>query len=211
LYSTYHLVDKTFIQTLFEGQIQPEVKCLHCGVTRKIRKEPFTNLQLAIKDIGVTEGRAKSVDEAIREHLFASSPIDGTCQLCAVNPCQVDLTYSIVKAPNVLTVCLKRWQMADGTKLNNHVRFKFLLKIRECNGESGTDVTYHLIGVIVHKESKAKSSAGGHYIACVKVGRTILHQLGVCFLAEMHHYLLSVNNKHHEQCCGVIGSKRCVV
>ncbi|EXC16662.1 Ubiquitin carboxyl-terminal hydrolase 16 [Morus notabilis] len=159
-----HLEEETTLLGLtFGGYLRSKIKCMKCQ-GRSERQEGMLDLTVEI------EGDIGSLEEALRK--FTSTEIlDGEnkyhCGRCkSYEKAKKKLT--ILEAPNVLTIALKRFQSGKFGKLNKPIRFPEILNLAPfMSGTSDKLAIYRLYGVVVHLDVM-NAAFSGHYVCYVK-------------------------------------------
>ncbi|URE01609.1 ubiquitin carboxyl-terminal hydrolase [Musa troglodytarum] len=150
--------ETTLIQLTFGGYLQS--KC-H---SRSERYERMMDLTVEI------EGHVGTLEEALRR--FTSTEIlDGEnkyhCLRCKSYE-RAKKKLTIVDAPNILTIALKRFQSGKFGKLNKAVRFPEYLDLAPyMHGSNDKSPMYKLYAVVVHLDVM-NASFSGHYVCYVK-------------------------------------------
>ncbi|KAL5846976.1 hypothetical protein ACOSQ3_010500 [Xanthoceras sorbifolium] len=155
--------ETTIIGLTFGGYLRSKIKCMKCQ-GKSERQERMMDLTVEI------EGDIVSLEEALRR--FTSTEIlDGDnkyqCGRCkSYEKAKKKLT--IVEAPNVLTIALKRFQSGKFGKLNKPIRFPEVLDLAPyMSGTSDKLPIYRLYGVVVHLDVM-NAAFSGHYVCYVK-------------------------------------------
>ncbi|XP_057469873.1 ubiquitin carboxyl-terminal hydrolase 17-like [Actinidia eriantha] len=155
--------ETTLIGLTFGGYLRSKIKCLKCG-GKSERHERMMDLTVEIGgDIGTLE-------EALRQ--FTSTEIlDGEnkyeCSRCRSYE-RAKKKLTILEAPNILTIALKRFQSGKFGKLNKSIRFPEILDLTRCmSGTSDKSPIYRLYGVVVHLDVM-NAAFSGHYVCYVK-------------------------------------------
>ncbi|RWW27969.1 hypothetical protein GW17_00007567 [Ensete ventricosum] len=154
--------ETTLIQQTFGGYLQSNIRCYRCKSNSK-RCERMMDLTVEI------HGDIATLDEALS--CFTSPEIlDGKnkyeCDRCKSRE-QARKRLSILEAPNVLTIVLKRFQSGKFGKLNKAVRFPEHLDLARYMSGDDASPMYQLYAVIVHKDVM-NASFSGHYVCYVK-------------------------------------------
>ncbi|XP_075495361.1 ubiquitin carboxyl-terminal hydrolase 15-like [Primulina tabacum] len=157
------LQNTTFVQHTFGGLLRSKVKCLRCHHESE-RRENIMDLTLEIF------GRVESLEDALTQ-FTSSEDLDGDnmyrCGRCA-SYVRARKQLSIMEAPNILTIVLKRFQEGNYGKINKCIRFPEMLDmIPFMTGTDDIPPLYMLYAVVVHL-NKSNSSFSGHYISYVK-------------------------------------------
>ena len=149
--------ETTKIQHIFGGRLRSQVICAKCN---KISNH-FENMMGLTVEI---HGDAVSLEECLdqftdKEWLHGENMYK--CDRCN-NYVKSWKRLTIQRAPNVLTIALKRFQSGRYGKLNKRVTFPEMMS----EGGDGTDV-YKLYAVVVHVDM-LNASFFGHYICYTK-------------------------------------------
>ncbi|CAI0467826.1 unnamed protein product [Linum tenue] len=155
--------ETTLIGLTFGGYLRSKIKCMKCHYKSE-RQERMMDLTVEI------EGDIGKLEDALRR--FTSTEIlDGEnkyqCGRCkSYEKAKKKLT--ILKAPNILTIALKRFQSGKFGKLNKSIRFPEILDLAPyMSGTSDKSPIYRLYAVIVHLDVM-NASFSGHYVCYVK-------------------------------------------
>uniref|UniRef100_A0A5B7AGH3 ubiquitinyl hydrolase 1 n=1 Tax=Davidia involucrata TaxID=16924 RepID=A0A5B7AGH3_DAVIN len=155
--------ETTLIGLTFGGYLRSKIKCMKCG-GKSERHEKMMDLTVEIGgDIGTLE-------EALRQ-FTGTEILDGEnkyqCSRCkSYEKAKKKLT--ILEAPNVLTIALKRFQSGKFGKLNKAIRFPEILNLAPyMSGTSDKSPIYGLYGVVVHLDIM-NAAFSGHYVCYVK-------------------------------------------
>ncbi|XP_072977835.1 ubiquitin carboxyl-terminal hydrolase 17-like [Typha angustifolia] len=162
--ATMQLTEQTtLIQLIFGGTLQSKIRCLKCN-GKSEHPERMMDLTVEIHgDIG-------SLEEAL---LRFTSPeiLDGEnkyqCTRCKSYE-RARKRLTILEAPNILTIALKRFQAGKFGKLNKAVRFPEYLDLAQyMSGTDDKSPVYRLYGVVVHIDVM-NAAFSGHYVCYVK-------------------------------------------
>ncbi|GLT93728.1 hypothetical protein SLE2022_115050 [Rubroshorea leprosula] len=155
--------ETTLIGLTFGGYLRSKIRCMKCR-GKSERHERMMDLTVEI------EGDIGTLEEALRR--FTSTEIlDGEnkyqCNSCkSYEKAKKKLT--ILEAPNVLTIALKRFQSGKFGKLNKSIRFPEILNLAPyMSGTSNRSPVYRLFGVVVHLDIM-NAAFSGHYVCYVK-------------------------------------------
>lgn len=158
------LVDETtLIGLTFGGYLRSKIKCTKCH-GKSERQERMMDLTVEI------EGDIGSLEEALRRYT-GTEILDGEnkykCDRCkSYEKAKKKLT--IVEAPNILTIALKRFQSGKFGKLNKSIQFPEILDLAPyMSGTSDKLPIYRLYGVVVHLDIM-NAAFSGHYVCYVK-------------------------------------------
>ncbi|KAF5740157.1 Ubiquitin-specific protease 16 putative isoform 1 [Tripterygium wilfordii] len=155
--------ETTLIGLTFGGYLRSKIKCARCQVKSE-RHERMMDLTVEI------EGDIQTLEEALRR-FTATEILDGDnkyqCSRCkSYEKAKKKLT--ILEAPNVLTIALKRFQSGKFGKLNKAIRFPEILDLAPyMSGTSDKSPSYRLFGVVVHLDIM-NASFSGHYVCYIK-------------------------------------------
>lgn len=155
--------ETTLIQQTFGGYLRSKIKCLRCrGISE--RHERMMDLTVEIQgDIGTLE-------EALRQ-FTATEILEGEnkyhCNRCKSYQ-RAKKKLTILDAPNILTIALKRFQSGKFGKLNKAVRFPEYLDLAPyMSGTNDKSPLYRLYAVVVHLDVM-NAAFSGHYVCYVK-------------------------------------------
>ncbi|XP_051125605.1 ubiquitin carboxyl-terminal hydrolase 25 [Andrographis paniculata] len=157
---------ETIVKDIFGGALQSQVKCLSCGAE--------SNKVDEIMDISLDILHSGSLKEALQK-FFQPEILDGNNKYKCEN-CKKLVTakkqMSILQAPNVLVVQLKRFEGIFGGKIDKAIAFDetLILSNHMAKGSQDQHPEYNLFGTIVHSGFSPDS---GHYYAYIKdtIGR----------------------------------------
>ncbi|GLT58289.1 hypothetical protein SLA2020_311930 [Shorea laevis] len=155
--------ETTLIQHIFGGHLQSQVICTKCN---KISNQYENMMDLTVE----IHGDASSLEECL-EQFTAKEWLHGEnmykCDGCN-DYVKAWKRLTVRRAPNILTIALKRFQSGRFGKLNKRVSFPETLDLTPYMSEEGdgTDV-YRLYAVVVHVDM-LNASFFGHYICYTK-------------------------------------------
>ncbi|KAI3457568.1 hypothetical protein Pfo_014231 [Paulownia fortunei] len=157
---------ETVVKEIFGGALQSQVKCLSCGAE--------SNKVDEIMDISLDILHSGSLREALQK-FFQPEVLDGNnkykCDNCK-ELVAARKQMSVLQAPNVLVIQLKRFEGMFGGKVDKPVAFDEILVLSShmCKGSKDQHPEYNLFGTIVHSGFSPDS---GHYYAYIKdaIGR----------------------------------------
>ncbi|KAA8538172.1 hypothetical protein F0562_027780 [Nyssa sinensis] len=155
--------ETTLIGLTFGGYLRSKIKCMKCG-GKSERHERMMDLTVEIGgDIGTLE-------EALRR-FTGTEILEGEnkyqCSRCKSHE-KAKKKLTILEAPNVLTIALKRFQSGKFGKLNKEIRFPEILNMAPyISGTSDKSPIYGLYGVVVHLDIM-NAAFSGHYVCYVK-------------------------------------------
>ncbi|KAM6429212.1 ubiquitin carboxyl-terminal hydrolase 42-like [Rhynochetos jubatus] len=188
----------TTIHQIFGGLLRSRVTCLSCRAVSD-SYEPFLDLLLDIKKeslvvAGKWNGLCPSVGtlaEVAKHLVWAASSVTAALQ-DFVRPEQLDgengftchqchktvaasKSFTVDRVPNVLTVCLKRFQGFTGRKISRAVAYSPYLDLRPYMSQTdGEPVLYSLYAVLVHR---GVSHHAGHYACYVKASNGLWYEM----------------------------------
>lgn len=149
------------VKDIFGGALQSQVKCLLCG------KE--SNKVDEIMDISLDVMHSASLKEALHK-FFQAEVLDGNnkykCDNCK-KLVSAKKQMSILQAPNVLVIQLKRFEGIFGGKIDKAIAFEEVLVLSSymCKATQDPYPEYNLFASIVHSGFSPDS---GHYYAYIK-------------------------------------------
>ncbi|XP_055812763.1 ubiquitin carboxyl-terminal hydrolase 18 isoform X2 [Solanum dulcamara] len=154
---------ETIIQHIFGGHLQSRVQCTKCGNISN-QYENMMDLTVEIHE------DADSLEECL-DRYSAEECMDGEnmykCDRCD-DYVKAWKRLTIRKAPNILTIALKRFQREGFGKLNKRVIFPENLDLNPNMSEAGDhNDFFQLYAVIVHVDM-LNASSYGHYICYIK-------------------------------------------
>ncbi|PON67290.1 Ubiquitinyl hydrolase [Parasponia andersonii] len=157
----------TVVKEIFGGALQSQVKCLSCGNE--------SNKVDEIMDISLDVLHSNSLKDAL-QRFFQPEVLDGNnkykCErkLCLYSckklvPARKQM--SILQAPNILVIQLKRFEGFFGGKIDKSIAFEDVLVLSSfmCKASQDLRPEYKLFGTIVHSGFSPES---GHYYAYIK-------------------------------------------
>ncbi|KAF5456010.1 hypothetical protein F2P56_025528 [Juglans regia] len=155
--------ETTLIGLAFGGYLRSKIKCTKCQ-GKSERQERMMDLTVEI------EGDIETLEEAL--HQFTGTEVlDGEnkyqCSRCKSYE-RAKKKLTIMEAPNILTIALKRFQSGKFGKLNKPIRYPEILDLAPfISGTSDKSPIYRLYGVVVHLDIM-NASFSGHYVCYVK-------------------------------------------
>ncbi|XP_011013097.1 PREDICTED: ubiquitin carboxyl-terminal hydrolase 17-like isoform X2 [Populus euphratica] len=155
--------ETTLIGLTFGGYLHSKIKCMKCHYKSE-RQERMMDLTVEI------EGDIGKLEDALKRFTGAEI-LDGDnkyqCGRCKSYE-KAKKKMTILEAPNVLTIALKRFQSGKFGKLNKSIRFPEILDLAPyMSGTSDKSPIYRLYGVIVHLDVM-NAAFSGHYVCYVK-------------------------------------------
>ncbi|KAM1611693.1 hypothetical protein ACFX11_000487 [Malus domestica] len=155
--------ETTLVGMTFGGYLRSKIKCMKClGKSEQI--ERMMDLTVEI------DGQIGTLEEALAQ-FTATETLDGNnryhCSRCkSYEKARKKLT--VLEAPNILTIVLKRFQSCNFEKLNKSIRFPEVLNMSPYMGEtSDKSPLYSLYAVVVHLDIM-NAAYSGHYVCYVK-------------------------------------------
>ncbi|KAK9069517.1 hypothetical protein SSX86_011421 [Deinandra increscens subsp. villosa] len=155
--------ETTLIGLTFGGYLRSKIKCMKCG-GKSERHERMMDLTVEI------EGDIRTLEEAL-DKFTCTEILDGEnkykCSRCKSYE-KAKKRLTLLEAPNVLTIVLKRFQSGKFGKLNKSIRFPEILDMAPyVSGTSDKSPVYRLYGVVVHMDVM-NAAFSGHYVCYVK-------------------------------------------
>ncbi|CAN8269342.1 unnamed protein product [Cochlearia groenlandica] len=151
----------TVVKEIFGGVLQSQVKCLSCGAESNKADE--------IMDISLEILHSSSMKESMQK-FFQPEILDGNnkykCEKCT-KLVTARKQMSVLQAPNILVIQLKRFEGIFGGKIDKTIAFGEFLVLSSFMSKASKDTQaeYKLFGIIVHSGFSPES---GHYYAYVK-------------------------------------------
>ncbi|KAG2609935.1 hypothetical protein PVAP13_4KG076100 [Panicum virgatum] len=163
--------EKSLVHKIFGGRLRSQVKCtrcLHCSN----KFDPFLDLSL---DIAKATTLVRALQNFTEEELLDGGQKQYQCERCR-QKVVAKKRFTIDKAPNVLTVHLKRFSPFNPReKIDKRVEFQPVLDLKPFVSDSkGSDFKYSLYGVLVHAGWNTQS---GHYYCYVCTSSGMWHNL----------------------------------
>ncbi|RYQ81635.1 hypothetical protein Ahy_Scaffold1g107510 isoform F [Arachis hypogaea] len=155
--------ETTLIGYTFGGYLRSKIKCLRC-LGKSERYERMMDLTVEI------DGDIGTLEDALRQ-FTAPEILDKdnkyNCSRCkSYEKAKKKLT--VLEAPNILTIVLKRFQSGNFEKLNKSVQFPEVLNMTPyMSGTKDKSPLYSLYAVVVHLDTM-NTAFSGHYICYVK-------------------------------------------
>ncbi|XP_078692851.1 uncharacterized protein LOC144922708 [Branchiostoma floridae x Branchiostoma belcheri] len=156
----------TIVYQVFSGFCRSQVRCCRCSNLSNTF-DPFLDLPLDI--------RGSSVQQCLERYVRAEQMSDENAYFCekCKRKCQAVKKLSIHRAPNVLTISLKRFNNM-GLKVTKEVQYSETINLRAYMSQEGPPVIYKLYAVLVHQ---GFSPHGGHYYCFIKAPNGIWHMM----------------------------------
>ncbi|KAJ9560383.1 hypothetical protein OSB04_005543 [Centaurea solstitialis] len=155
--------ETTIVGLTFGGYLRSKISCMKCG-GKSERHERMMDLTVEI------EGDVRTLEEAL-DKFTRTEILDGEnkykCSRCkSYEKAKKKLT--LLEAPNVLTITLKRFESGKFGKLNKSIRFPDILDMAPyVSGTSDKSPIYRLYGLVVHIDMM-NATVSGHYVCYVK-------------------------------------------
>ncbi|ESP04053.1 hypothetical protein LOTGIDRAFT_53476, partial [Lottia gigantea] len=161
--------ETTVINQIFGGFLRSQVLCTRCK-NRSNTYDPFMDLSLDLRN-------NTSVDKCL-EKFFLPEYLEGDnaymCPVCQ-QKVRAQKRFTIQKAPNVLTIHLKRFDFDRMCKVTRHIDFEKKINIRPyMSFRQGEPVLYDLYSIIVHAGGNMN---GGHYFSYNKAPNMIWYKM----------------------------------
>ncbi|KAL6993193.1 ubiquitinyl hydrolase 1 [Sarracenia purpurea var. burkii] len=155
--------ESTLVGLTFGGYLRSKIKCMKCS-RKSERSERIMDLTVEI------DGEIGTLEDALAQ-FTATEILDGEnkyrCSRCRSYE-RAKKKLTIVEAPNILTIVLKRFQSGNFGKLNKLIRFpEFLNMGPYMSGTCDKYPTYSLYAVVVHLDVM-NAAFSGHYVCYVK-------------------------------------------
>ncbi|KAL1536757.1 ubiquitinyl hydrolase 1 [Salvia divinorum] len=155
--------DPTLMGLTFGGYLRSKIKCTKC-LGRSERHDRMLDLPVEI------DGDIHTLEESLAQ--FTSSETLGGDDKYKCNRCKsyekAKKKLTVLEAPNVLTVVLKRFRSGNCEKLSKLIRFTEVLNLLPyMSGMRDKYPIYHLYAVVVHL-GDMNGAYGGHYVSYVK-------------------------------------------
>ncbi|KAK9274043.1 hypothetical protein L1049_018857 [Liquidambar formosana] len=173
--------ETTLIQHIFGGQLQSQVICTKC---KKISNQYESMMDLTVEIQGDAASLEECLDQfTVKEVLHGENMYK--CDGCN-DYVKAWKRLTVRRAPNILTIALKRFQSGRFGKLNKRVTFPETLDLSPYMSQAvdgtdaayGTDV-YKLYAVVVHVDM-LNASFFGHYICYIKDFRGNWYRIDDC-------------------------------
>ncbi|XP_042033177.1 ubiquitin carboxyl-terminal hydrolase 18-like isoform X2 [Salvia splendens] len=170
----------TLVQHIFGGRLRSQVICGECNNV----SNQFENMMDLTVEI---HGDAGSLEECL-DQFTAKEQLHGD-NMYKCDGCNAYVMawkhLTVHRAPNILTIALKRFQSGRFGKLNKRVTFPETLDLSPYMSEleDGND-TYKLYAVIVHVDM-LNASYFGHYICYIKDFRGSWYRIDDCRVASV--------------------------
>ncbi|XP_020578832.1 ubiquitin carboxyl-terminal hydrolase 17-like isoform X2 [Phalaenopsis equestris] len=154
--------DACLIQLTFGGYLRSEINCMKC----KAKSEQLDRMMDLTVEI---HGDIGTLEQALKQ-FTTTEVLDGQnryrCDRCKSFE-RAKKKLSVVEAPNILTIALKRFQVGKFGKLNKSVRFPVLLDLAPYMSRVDQCPLYNLYAIVVHLDVM-NAAFSGHYICYVK-------------------------------------------
>ncbi|XP_062101166.1 ubiquitin carboxyl-terminal hydrolase 18 [Humulus lupulus] len=155
--------ETTIIQHIFGGLLQSQVICTKCD---NVSNQYENMMDLTVEIHGEAASLEECLDQfTVKEWLHGDNMYK--CDKCN-DYVKASKRLTVKRAPNILTIALKRFQSGRFGKLNKRVTFPETLDLSPymSDAEDGMDV-YKLYAVVVHVDM-LNASFFGHYICYTK-------------------------------------------
>ncbi|PON38803.1 Ubiquitinyl hydrolase [Parasponia andersonii] len=155
--------ETTLVGMTFGGYLRSKIKCMRCQGKSELC-EQMMDLTVEI------DGEIGTLEEALAQ-FTATETLDRDnkyyCSRCkSYEKARKKLT--VLEAPNILTIVLKRFKSGNFEKLSKAVRFPELLDMAPYMSRSSDgSPLYSLYGVVVHLDIMS-AAFSGHYVCYVK-------------------------------------------
>ncbi|KAL9682665.1 hypothetical protein QQ045_014470 [Rhodiola kirilowii] len=156
--------ETTLLGLTFGGYLESKIRCMKCG-NKSERPERIMDLSVEI------EGSIRSLEGAL-ECFTSTETLDAenkyNCSRCKSYQ-KAEKKLTVLEAPNILTIALKRFQAGKFGKLNKRIDFPEVLDMAPFMSRKSDDKApvYNLYGVIVHLDTM-NAAFSGHYVCYVK-------------------------------------------
>ncbi|XP_022751124.1 ubiquitin carboxyl-terminal hydrolase 17 isoform X2 [Durio zibethinus] len=155
--------ETSLIGLTFGGYLHSKIKCMKC-LGKSERYERMMDLTVEI------DGDIGSLEEALAQYT-TTEILDGEnkyhCSRCK-SYVKARKKLTVLEAPNILTIVLKRFQSGNFGKLNKSVQFPEVLDLAPyMSGKSDKAALYNLYAVVVHLDVM-NAAFSGHYVCYVK-------------------------------------------
>ncbi|XP_057783867.1 ubiquitin carboxyl-terminal hydrolase 17 [Salvia miltiorrhiza] len=155
--------DSTLMGLTFGGYLRSKIKCMKC-LGRSEQHDRMLDLTVEI------DGDIYTLEQALAQ--FTSSETLGGDDKYKCNRCKsyekAKKKLTVLEAPNVLTVVLKRFRSGNFEKLSKLIRFPEVLNLLPyMSGMGDKYPIYHLYAVVVHL-GVMNGVYSGHYVSYVK-------------------------------------------
>ncbi|XVE86851.1 hypothetical protein DITRI_Ditri18aG0068500 [Diplodiscus trichospermus] len=158
--------EASLVGLTFGGYLHSEIQCMKC-LGKSERYERMMDLTVEI------DGDIGSLAEALAQ-FTATEILDGDnkyhCIRCK-SYVKATKRLTVLEAPNILTIVLKRFQSGNFGKLNKSVKFPEVLDLAPyMSGTRDKAALYNLYAVVVHLDV-LNAAFSGHYVCYVKSSR----------------------------------------
>ncbi|KAK6237921.1 hypothetical protein QUC31_003390 [Theobroma cacao] len=155
--------ETTLVGLTFGGYLHSKIKCMKC-LGKSERYERMMDLPVEI------DGDIGSLEEALAQ-FTATEILDAEnkyhCSRCK-SYVKARKKLTVLDAPNILTIVLKRFQSGNFGKLNKSVQIPEVLDLAPyMSGTSDKAAVYNLYAVVVHLDVM-NAAFSGHYVCYVK-------------------------------------------
>ncbi|KAF2283913.1 hypothetical protein GH714_017150 [Hevea brasiliensis] len=158
--------ETTLVGLTFGGYLRSKITCMSC-LGKSERYERIMDLTVEIA------GDIETLEEALTQ-FTADELLDGenkyNCSRCK-SYVKAKKKLTVLEAPNILTIVLKRFQSGNFGKLSKSVRFPEVLSLAPyMHGKSDKSPQYSLYAVVVHRD-RMNDTSTGHYVCYIKTAR----------------------------------------
>ncbi|XP_059456635.1 ubiquitin carboxyl-terminal hydrolase 17 isoform X2 [Corylus avellana] len=155
--------ETTLVGLTFGGYLRSKIKCMKC-LGKSERYERMMDLTVEI------DGNIGTLEEALTQ-FTATETLDRDnkyyCGRCKTYE-KAKKKLTILEAPNILTIVLKRFQSGNFEKLNKSIQFPEVLNMTPyISGTGDKSPLYSLYAVVVHLDIM-NAAFSGHYVCYVK-------------------------------------------
>ncbi|KAL8549234.1 hypothetical protein ACS0TY_008182 [Phlomoides rotata] len=155
--------NSTLLGLTFGGYLQSKIKCMKCLG----KSEQFDRMMDLTVEI---DGNINTLEKALAQFTMSETLAGDDkykCGRCKSYE-RAKKKLTVVEAPNILTIVLKRFRSGNLEKLNKLVKFPEVLNLAPyMSGTSDKYPIYHLYAVVVHLNTMG-AAYSGHYISYVK-------------------------------------------
>lgn len=155
--------DSTLLGLTFGGYLRSKIKCMKC-LGRSEQYDRMMDLTVEI------DGDINTLEQALAQFTISETLAGADMYKCSrcMSYEKAEKQLTVIEAPNVLTIVLKRFRSGNLEKLSKLVRFPECLNLTPyMSGMSDKHPMYHLYGVVVHS-NMMNDAYSGHYISYVK-------------------------------------------
>ncbi|CAM9828959.1 unnamed protein product [Bubo scandiacus] len=164
----------TVVHQIFGGFLRSRVTCFSCSAVSD-SYEAFLDVPLDIE-------AASSVTAALKDFVKPEKLGGENCFKCSRCDKMVTASkrFTVHRAPKVLTVCLKRFELFTGSKISKVVEYPEHLDLHPYMSETaGEPLLYSLYAVLVHG---GDSCDAGHYYCYAKASDGLWYEMDDAFV-----------------------------